>query len=56
MLIESLMKALSEDFLIVNEFMDLPKIFDCIPHDLLITKWHVYVFSGKKYTLCLFIP
>ena len=44
-LIENLKQSLDNRKFIVAVFMDLSKAFDCIPHDLLITKMHAYGFS-----------
>ena len=46
-LIENWKKALDEKFFVGAVLMDLSKAFDCIPHDLLITKLHTYGFSEK---------
>ena len=50
--IENSKKALDEKFLVVTVLMDSCGIqaFDCIPHDLLITKLHVYGFSQETVT------
>ena len=49
-LIENWKKALDEKFFVGAVLMDLSKAFDCIPHDLLITKLHAYAFSEKTVT------
>ena len=49
-LTENWKKALDEKFFAKAVLMDLSKAFDCIPHDLLIAKLHVYVFSEKSVT------
>ena len=49
-LIENSKKALDVKFLVVTVLMDLSKAFDCIPHDLLIAKLHVYDFSQETAT------
>ena len=49
-LIENWKKALDEKFFVGAVLMDLSKAFDCIPHDLLIAKLHVYGFSEKTVT------
>ena len=41
---------LDEKFLVGTVLMDLSKAFDCIPHDLLITKLHASGFSQKVVT------
>ena len=48
--IENSKKALYEKFLVVTVLKDLSKAFDCIPHDLLIAKLHVYGFSQETVT------
>ena len=48
--IENSKKALDAKFLVVTVLMDLSKAFDCIPHDLLIAKLHVYGFSEEVIT------
>ena len=49
-LIENWKKALDEKFFVGAVFMDLSKAFDCIPHDLIISKLHTYRFSQKTVT------
>ena len=49
-LIENWKKTLDEKFLVGTVLMDLPKAFDCIPHDLLIAKLDAYGFSLKTVT------
>ena len=41
-MIEHWKKALDENFVACTVLMDLSKVFDCIPHDLLISKLHTY--------------
>ena len=49
-LIENWKNALDEKFFVGTVLMDLSEAFDCIPHDLLITKLHAYGFSEKTVT------
>ena len=44
-LIEEWKKGLDNDKFVGSIIMDLSKAFDCIPHDLLIVKLHVYGFQ-----------
>ena len=44
-LIEYWKKSLDNKNIVGAVFIDLPKAFDCIPHDLLIAKMSVYGFS-----------
>ena len=41
-LIEEWRKNLDDDYIVGGVPMDLPKAFDCIPHDLLIAKLDSY--------------
>ena len=41
-------KVLDENFVAGTVLMDLPKAFECNPHDLLIAKLHAYGFSKKQ--------
>ena len=47
-LIEHLKKAFDENFVASTVLMDLSKVFDCIPHDLLMAKLRTYGFSEKN--------
>ena len=44
-LLEEWREGLDNDFAVWGIFMDLPKAFDCIPHDLLIGKLNAYGFD-----------
>jgi hypothetical protein len=37
--------------LLVGVFCDLQKAFDCVDHDLLLSKMHLYGISGKGHNL-----
>ena len=50
-LIEDWRSNLDNDFLVGAVLMDLSKAFDCIPHDLLIAKLHVYGFDEDALVL-----
>ena len=43
-------KSLDQNNFVGAILMDLFKAFDCIPHDLLITKMHAYGFSNESLT------
>ena len=47
-LIENWKQALDGNFVVRTVLMDLSKVFDCIPHDLLISKLYAYGFSEKS--------
>ena len=49
-LIENWKKALDGKFFVRAVLMDFSKAFDCVPHDLLISKLHAYGFSEKTVT------
>ena len=42
---------LDNDYILGAILMDLSKVFDCIPHDLIITKLHTYGFDGNSLVL-----
>ena len=44
-LIEDWKESLDKRFVTSALLMDLPKTFDCIPHDLLVAKLHAYGIS-----------
>ena len=49
-LIENWKRALDENFQIGTVLMDLSKVFDCIPHGLLIAKFYAYGLSEETTT------
>ena len=49
-LIENWKKHLNNKKIVGTVLMDLSKVFDCIPHDLLIAKLHAYGFNKKALT------
>ena len=49
-LIENWKKAFDQKFLARAVLMNLPKPFDCIPHDLLISKLYTYGYSQNSVT------
>ena len=53
-LIEQWKSALDNKNYVGAVLMDLSKAFDCIPHDLLIGKLHVYGFSENSLTFFYF--
>ena len=42
---------LDNDFIVGSLLVDLSKAFDCIPHDLMIAKLHVYGFNESALAL-----
>ena len=50
-LIEDWKSSLDNDYLVGALLMDLSKVFDCIPHDLLIAKLHAYGFNEDALVL-----
>ena len=55
-LIEHWKKALDKNFVAGTVLMDLSKLFDCIPHDLLIAKLYAYGFGEKTVTfICSYL-
>ena len=50
-LIENWKQLLDNQKFVGTVLMDLSKAFDCIPHDLLIAKMHVYGFSNDSLTI-----
>ena len=49
-LIENWKKHLDNKKIVGTVLMDLSKVFDCIPHDLLISRLHAYGFNKKALT------
>ena len=49
-LIENWKKSLDQNKFVGAVFVDLSKVFDSIPHDLLIAKMHAYGFSSESST------
>ena len=55
-LIEHWKKALDKNFVAGTVLMDLSKLFDCTPHDLLIAKLYAYGFGEKTVTfICSYL-
>ena len=46
-----ILKSLNNKLLVGGVFCDLQKAFDCVDHDLLLSKMHWYGISGKGYNL-----
>ena len=52
-LIENWKKNLDNIKIVGAVLMDLSKAFDCIPHDLLISKMEAYGFNEDFFTFCI---
>ena len=50
-LINDILKSLNNKLLVGGVFCDLQKAFDCVDHDLLLSKMLLYGISGKGYNL-----
>jgi hypothetical protein len=49
--INDILTSLNNKLLVGGVFCDLQKAFDCVDHDLLMSKTHWYGISGKGYNL-----
>ena len=54
-LIENWKKSRDNTNFVGTVLLDLSKAFDCIPHDLLVAKPHVYDLLEDAVTFCAFI-
>ena len=50
-LVEEWKSKLDNNFTVGSDLMDLSKVFDCIPHDLIIAKLHAYGFDENALVL-----
>jgi hypothetical protein len=50
-LINDILTSLNNNLLVGGVFCDLQRAFDCVDHDLLLSKMHWYGISGKGYNL-----
>jgi hypothetical protein len=50
-LINDILTSLNNKLLVGGIFCDLQKAFDCVDHDLLLSKMHWYGISGKGFNL-----
>ena len=50
-LINDILTSLNNKLLVGDIFCDLQKAFDCVDHDLLLSKIHWYGISGKGHNL-----
>ena len=52
-LLTSWQESLDKDEIVGTVLMDLSKVYDCLPHDLLIAKLEAYAYSIGFHSLCL---
>ena len=50
-LINYILMSLNNKLLVGGVFCDLQRAFDCVDHDLLLSKMHWYGITGKGYNL-----